>query len=67
MGGPPCSDCMSSVVVDCLRLLLLRNAPRLKGAGGGAFDSSTCDCMTSVVVDCLRFLLLRNAPRPKGA
>eukprot|EP00973_Karenia_brevis_P063479 8822189-Karenia_brevis.AAC.1 len=40
MGGTLCSDCMSSVDVDCLRFLL-RNDERLKGAGAGAFDSST--------------------------
>eukprot|EP00973_Karenia_brevis_P087067 12074433-Karenia_brevis.AAC.1 len=43
MGGALCSDCMSSVDVDCLRFLLPRHEPRLQGAGRGACDSSTCE------------------------
>eukprot|EP00973_Karenia_brevis_P054189 7529273-Karenia_brevis.AAC.1 len=47
MGGTLCSDCMSSVDVDCLCSLLPRNEKRLKGAGGGSSDSSTFE--TSVM------------------
>eukprot|EP00973_Karenia_brevis_P035824 4944181-Karenia_brevis.AAC.1 len=46
MGGTPCSDCMSSVDVHCLRLLLRSNEETLKGAGGGASESSTCGTST---------------------
>eukprot|EP00973_Karenia_brevis_P033091 4566668-Karenia_brevis.AAC.1 len=43
MGGALCSDCMSSVDVDCLRFRLPRNEYRLTEAGGGACASSTCE------------------------